>query len=86
MVDSAGSSIAKTAAGNIWDSFDTAIGGSVAGASKTYMVDALTNSFFYTSPALLAGLKCVCFILTHMKQLPSGYIGYGANIYWCCMD
>ncbi len=34
--DSAGSSIAKTAAGNIWDNFDTAIGGSVAGASKAY--------------------------------------------------
>ncbi len=62
MVDSAGSSIAKTAAGNIWDNFDTAIAGSVAGANKAYMVEQLTNSFFYTSPELATGLNIVCFI------------------------
>jgi len=73
---SAGSSIAKTAAGNIWDNFDTAIAGSVAGAARL-TGGATNNSFFYTSPEVATGLKLFASFNPH-GAVPS-YIGYGAT-------
>jgi len=75
--DSAGSSVSKTAAGNIWDSFDGSIGGRSAGVARLNG-DALTNSFFYTSPALIEGLNLFASYQPHEGET-EGYIGYGVT-------
>jgi len=75
--DSAGSSISKTAAGNIWDSFDGAIGGAGAGVARLNG-DALENSFLYTSPAIIEGLNVFASYQPH-EGATSGYTGYGVT-------
>jgi len=76
--NSAGSSIAKTAAGNIWDNFDTtAIEGSVAGAARL-TGGATNNSFLYTSPELTTGLKLFGSFNPHGSH-GSSYMGYGVT-------
>jgi len=74
---SAGSSVSKTAAGNIWDSFDGAIGGAGAGVARLHG-GALANSFLYTSPAIIEGLKVFASYQPH-EGPTSGYTGYGVT-------
>jgi len=75
--NSAGSSIAKTAAGNIWDSFDGTITGSVAGAARL-TGGATNNSFLYTSPELTTGLKVFASFNPHGSH-GNSYNGYGVT-------
>jgi len=74
---SAGDSIAKTAAGNIWDNFDSAIGSATTGVDRL-TGGATDNSFFYTSPALIEGLNVIASYSPHTTTL-DGSIGYGVK-------
>ena len=77
---SAVGAIAKSAAGNLWDSFDGL--GTLNGVS--FAVDLMTtvsagnNSFFYTSPELADGLTLVGSYVPQGSNRISG-TGYGVN-------
>jgi len=72
---SSGSSISGTAAGNIWDNFDSAITGSVAGA-KRLNGGGGDNSFLYTSPSF-SGFSLNGSWTPHEAE--AGVTGYGAK-------
>ncbi len=74
---SAGSQVHGTAAGNIWDNFDSATSGSVAGAARLGG-GATDNSFKYTTPALVEGLN----LFGSFNPTTAGkesYTGYGIS-------
>ena len=72
---SSGSSISGTAAGNLWDNFDTQISGSVAGA-KRLNGGAGNDSFLYTSPSF-SGFSVNGSWTPHETE--AGVTGYGAK-------
>ena len=55
--DSAQNAVGDTAAGNIWDNFDSA-------ATILKESGMSTNSMHYTLPSIIDGVTCICFILT----------------------
>jgi len=72
---SAGSTVSGTAAGNLWDNFDTAITNSVSGA-KRLNGGAGDNSFLYTSPSF-SGASIFGSWTPHESE--GGVTGFGAK-------
>ena len=79
---SASGSINKTAAGNIWDSFDGTLAGTGVTGTDRLGAGASTNSFIYTTPALAEGLNLFASYNPTQAAAAGGkatYLGYGVT-------